>query len=237
MGKSKKKKDTKQTLEYVETEKKFHVPTIKCRSAKQKEFLRVLESHEVTICTGPAGTSKTYTAVYNALKALEKKQVDQIILIKPNIDVPGFELGFLPGSYYEKIDPYCQSFYDQIDKMVGEEKRKQLIGDGKIKLVPIGLCRGRTFDHSYCIIDEVQNCNYDAFKTLITRIGEGSVYNLMGDVGQIDFRHKNESALQRILDLFKDDDTIGTFEFTEDDVVRNPLITKILKKLKTLEGA
>jgi phosphate starvation-inducible protein PhoH and related proteins len=76
MGKSKKKKDTKQTLEYVETEKKFHVPTIKCRSAKQKEFLRVLESHEVTICTGPAGTSKTYTAVYNALKALEKKQVD-----------------------------------------------------------------------------------------------------------------------------------------------------------------
>lgn len=236
MGKSKKKSGTKQTLEFVEKEEKFHVKQIKCRSQKQKQFLKVLESNQITICIGPAGTSKTYTAVYNALKALEKKQVEQIILIKPNIDIPGYELGFLPGDYQEKLDPYLYSYYDQIDKIIGEKFRVQLIKEGKIKVIPIALLRGRTFENSYCIIDEIQNCNYDAFKTIITRIGEGSVYNLLGDVGQIDFKKKSESALQKILDLFRDDPQIGTFEFTEEDVVRHPLITHILNKLKTIEN-
>lgn len=234
-GKSKKVKGTKQTLEYVETPEKFHVPQIKCKSAKQKAFLKVLESNTITICTGPAGTAKTYTAVYAALKALEKKQVEQIILIKPNLDLPGYELGYMPGDYQEKMDPYIISYYDQIDKMIGEKFRVQLVKEGKIKIVPIALLRGRTFENSYCIIDEIQNCNYDAFKTIITRIGEGSVYNLIGDYGQIDFRKKSESALQKILDLFKDDPLIGTFEFTEEDVVRHPLITHILNKLKEIE--
>ena len=236
MGKSKKVKGTKQTLEFKEREEKFHVRPIKCRSQKQKQFLKVLENNQITICIGPAGTSKTYTAVYNALKALEKKQVEQIILIKPNIDIPGYELGFLPGDYQEKLDPYLYSYYDQIDKIIGEKFRVQLIKEGKIKVVPIALLRGRTFENSYCIIDEIQNCNYDAFKTIITRIGEGSIYNLMGDIGQIDFKKKSDSALKKILDLFKDDPEIGTFEFTEEDVVRHPLITHILHKLKTIEN-
>ena len=145
-------------------------------------------------------------------------------------------MGFLPGDYLDKLSPYYYSYNDQIDKIIGEEFRKQLIKENKIKIIPIATLRGRTFDHSYCIIDEIQNCNYDAFKTIITRIGEGSIYNLMGDIGQIDFKKKSESALKKILDLFKDDPKIGTFEFTEDDVVRNPLITHILKKLKTIEN-
>lgn len=235
MGKSKKKSGTKQTLEYIETPKVFHVKTIKCRSAKQKEFLKVLDSNTVTICTGPAGTAKTYTAVYSALKALEKKQVDQIILIKPNISIPGFDLGYLPGGISEKLDPFVYSYYDQLDKMIGEEERKRLIGEGKLIITPISTLRGRTFEHSYVIVDEVQNCNYEAFKTVITRIGEGSIYVLMGDVGQIDWRNKAESPLQKILNLFKDDPEVGTFEFTEDDVIRHPIITHILKKLKTIE--
>lgn len=236
MSKSKKAKKAKQTTEFIEKEEKFHIKPIKCRSQKQKEFLNVLENNQITICIGPAGTSKTYTAVYNALRALEKKQVDQIILIKPNIDIPGYEMGFLPGDYLDKLSPYYYSYNDQIDKIIGEEFRKQLIKENKIKIIPIATLRGRTFDRSYCIIDEIQNCNYDAFKTIITRIGEGSIYNLMGDIGQIDFKKKSESALKKILDLFKDDPKIGTFEFTEDDVVRNPLITHILKKLKTIEN-
>lgn len=233
--KTKKVKGTKQTLQYVEEPDKFHVKQIKCKNLRQKEFLQVLENNTISICIGPAGTSKTYTAVYNALKALEKKQVEQIILIKPNIDIPGYELGFLPGDYQEKLDPYLYSYYDQIDKIIGEKFRIQLIKEEKIKIIPIALLRGRTFEHSYVIIDEIQNCNYDAFKTIITRIGEGSIYNLLGDIGQIDFKKKSDSTLKRILDLFKDDPKIGTFEFTEEDVVRHPLITHILEKLKTIE--
>jgi len=115
MGKSKKKSGTKQTLEYVETEFKWHVKPIKCRTVKQKEFIRTIDSNIVTLCSGPAGTAKTYSAVYAALKALEKKEVEQIILIKPNIDVGGYELGLLPGTYEQKQDPYLYSYYDQID--------------------------------------------------------------------------------------------------------------------------
>ena len=236
MGKSKKVKGTKQTLEYVEEEFKLHVKQIKCRSAKQKQLLKTIEDNIVTLCTGPAGTAKTYTAVYAALKALEKKEVEQILLLKPNVDVGGFELGLLPGSYEEKTDPYLYSYYDQIDQMIGEDARKKLIHDGLIKVVPIALLRGRTFLNSFCLIDEVQNCNYEAFKTIITRIGEGSKYVLMGDIGQIDFKHKGASALEKMVSLFKDDPEIGTFEFTEEDVVRHPIITHILNKLKEIEN-
>ena len=236
MGKSKKKFGTKQQLEYVEKEEKLHVNRIKCRSQKQKQFLKVLESNTVTICIGPAGTSKTYTAVYNALKSLEKKQVDQIVLIKPNLELQGYELGFLPGSLENRMDPYMQSYYDQIDKIIGEKARIKLMEEKRLQIIPITFLRGRTFEHSYVIIDEIQNCNYDAFKTIITRIGEGSIYNLLGDIGQIDFKKKSESALKKILDLFRDDSEIGTFEFTEEDVVRHPIITHILNKLKTIEN-
>ena len=145
MGKSKKVKGTKQTLEYVEEEFKLHVKPIKCRSLKQKQFLKTIEDHVITLGIGPAGTSKSYTAVYAALKALEKKEVEQILLLKPNVDVGGFELGLLPGSYEEKTDPYLYSYYDQIDQMVGEETRNRLIKEGFIKIVPIALLRGRTF--------------------------------------------------------------------------------------------
>ena len=235
MGKSKKVKGTKQTLEYVEEEFKLHVKPIKCRSLKQKQFLKTIEDHVITLGIGPAGTSKSYTAVYAALKALEKKEVEQILLLKPNVDVGGFELGLLPGSYEEKTDPYLYRYYDQIDQMVGEETRNRLIKEGFIKIVPIALLRGRTFLNSFCLIDEVQNCNYEAFKTIITRIGEGSKYVITGDCGQIDFKHKEASALKRMVDLFKDDDQVGTFEFTEEDVVRHPIITHILNKLKEIE--
>ena len=113
--------------------------------------------------------------------------------------------------------------------MIGEDARKKLIHDCLIKVVPIALLRGRTFLNSFCLIDEVQNCNYEAFKTIITRIGEGSKYVLMGDIGQIDFKHKGASALEKMVSLFKDDPEIVTFEFTEEDVVRHQIITHILK--------
>lgn len=128
-----------------------------------------------------------------------------------------------------------QSFYDSIDKMIGEDWRKKLVADNKLVVIPIAFLRGRTLEHSYCIIDEAQNCNAEAFKTIITRIGEGTIFNILGDCSQIDFKKKTESVLEKIVKLFKDDELIGSFEFTEDDVVRHHLITHILKKLKTIE--
>ena len=134
-GKSKKVKGTKQTLEYIEEPKKLHVKTIKCKNAKQKEFLRTIEDKEGTICTGIAGSGKTFMACYQALKMLEKNQIEKIVLVKSVTTIPDEEVGFLPGDIHDKLDPFMISFYGNIDKIIGEDWRKQLVGEGKIQIL------------------------------------------------------------------------------------------------------
>lgn len=234
-GKSKKKKGTKQTLEYVEEPKKFHVKHIKCKNEKQKEFLQSIESHEVTICTGIAGCGKTYLATYAALKALEKGEFEKIVLVKSVTTIPDEEVGFLPGDIHEKLDPFMISFYGNIDKIIGEDERKRLISEKKIQIQPLAFIRGINIDNSIVILDECQNLNTQTFKSIITRIGSDSKYIIMGDTEQIDMKHRSQSVLSKLVELFHDSEKIGTITFTDGDCVRNPIIPYLLDKIKTIE--
>lgn len=235
MGKTKKVKGTKQTLEYIEQPEKFHVKPIKCKNARQKEFLRTMEDNEITVCNGLAGSGKTYVALYYALKALEKGQCEKIVLVKSVTTLDQEDIGFLPGDFQQKLDPFMYSYFGNIDKLIGEEWRKRLVKEGKIQIQPLAYIRGINIDNAVCIIDECQNLYLDAFKSIITRIGENSSYIILGDCEQIDKKNKSRSILKQILDLFQGSDFVGTVEFKPEDCVRNPLIPKILDKLKTLE--
>ena len=154
-GKSKKVHGTKQTLEFVEEEKKFHVKQIKCMNSRQKEFLKSIESHEVSICSGTPGSGKTFLSLYAFLKMLEKNQIEQILLVKSITQIPHEEIGFLKGSLEEKLSPSMQSYFHNIDKLIGEEQRKNLISKGKIKVMPLAFIRGCQFDNAGLIMDEV----------------------------------------------------------------------------------
>lgn len=235
MGKTKKVKGTKQTLEYVEQPEKLHVKAIKCKNSRQKEFIKVMEQNEITLCDGLAGSGKTYVALHFALKALEKGQFDKIVLVKSVTTLDHEDIGFLPGDIQQKMDPFLYSYYGNIDKIIGEEWRKKLVKEGKIQVQPLAYIRGINIDNSICIIDECQNLYLDAFKSIITRIGENSKYIILGDTQQIDKRNKTQSILQKILGLFTDSDFIGTVQFLPEDCVRNPIIPKVLDKLKILE--
>lgn len=235
MGKSKKKAGTKQQLEYVEQPEKLHVRAIKCKNQRQKELLNSIDSYEVTICNGLAGSGKTYVALYYALKALEKGQCEKIVLVKSVTTLDQEDIGFLPGDIQQKMDPFLYSYYGNIDKIIGEEWRKKLIKEGKIQIQPLAYIRGINIDNSVCVIDECQNLYLDAFKSIITRIGENSKYIILGDTQQIDKRNKSNSILKKILDLFKDSQVVGTVEFLAEDCVRNSIIPKILDKLNELE--
>lgn len=235
-GKSKKVLGTKQTLEFVEEEKKFHVKQIKCMNSRQKEFLKSIESHEVTICSGTPGSGKTFLSLYAFLKMLEKNQIEQILLVKSVTQIPHEEVGFLKGSLEEKLSPSMQSYFHNIDKLIGEEQRKNLITKGKIKVVPLAFIRGCQYDNAGLIMDEAQNITMDIFKSLITRIGYNSKYIFLGDTEQCDLRNKNDEALSKIIKIFNDDKNIGIIQFNDEDCVRNPIIPKILQKLRDYEN-
>lgn len=234
-GKSKKVKGTKQTLEYVEEPEKLHVKQIKCKNPRQKEFLKCISEHEVTICTGIAGSGKTYLAVYEALKMLEKNQIEKIVLVKSVTTLPDEEIGFIPGDIQDKLDPFMISFYGNIDKIIGESWRKRLVREGKIQVQPLAFIRGINIDNSIVILDECQNLTMSTFKSIITRIGQDSKYIIMGDTEQIDIKNKNKSVLSKLVELFHDSEQVGTVNFTEEDCVRNPIIPYLLDKLKTIE--
>lgn len=201
------------------------------KTVKQQEFIDLIDEKEVIICKGPSGSGKTYVALAKALDMLGS-YYKQIILVKSLTTVPEEELGSLPGTVEKKLDPYIMSFTWNIDKLCGEGSAKSLMDKKLINILPIAFARGISIDNSIVLIDEVQNLTYHTFKTLITRIGSRSKYILMGDVEQIDRRKKEESPLEKIFDVFKEDPLVGTIEFTDDDCVRNPIIPKILCKLR-----
>ncbi len=207
------------------------VHNFKPMNDKQQEFIDLIDEHEIVVCKGPSGSGKTYVALAKALESLGD-YYKQVILIKSMTTVPEEEMGYLPGDFNEKMDPYIMSFTWSIDKLCGEGAAKSLMDKKLISVMPIAFARGISIDNSIVIIDEVQNLSYHTFKTLITRIGSRSKYILLGDVEQIDRRKKAESPLEKIFDIFSDTPHVGTIEFTDEDCVRNPIIPKILKVLR-----
>lgn len=193
----------------------------------QKKYLEQIENNEITFCYGPAGTSKTFTACYAALKLLKENKIKQIILCKP-IQEAGEKLGFLPGSKEDKVDPYMKSYKSNIEKIIGHDETNLLFDKKVIVFEPLAYMRGDTFDDSLMILDEAQNADWKQLILFITRMGKGSKVILSGDVSQHDIA-KNKVSFHKFIDLFKSVKGIGVHVFGDSDIVRAKILQEVVK--------
>ncbi len=219
------KKNFGKNIEYiVKTPKKSVIP----RSEKQKKYVRALKESEIIISTGPAGTGKTFLAVAVALTMLLDKKIERIILSRPAVEA-GERLGFLPGDMREKVDPYLRPLYDSLYDLLDFEKIQKKIEVGDIEIAPLAFMRGRTLKNSFAILDEAQNATDTQIKMFLTRIGENSKIVINGDPSQIDLPNKSLSGLSRSKKLLGHLNEISVVDFDHTDVVRHPLVSKIVK--------
>ena len=212
-------------IEYIiKTPKKSVIP----RSEKQKKYVRALKDSEIIISSGPAGTGKTYLAVAVALTMLLDKKIERIILSRPAVEA-GERLGFLPGDMREKVDPYLRPLYDALYDLLDFEKIQKRIEIGDIEIAPLAFMRGRTLKNSFAILDEAQNATDTQIKMFLTRIGENSKIVINGDPSQIDLPNKSLSGLKRSKEILGHLNEISIIDFDHTDVVRHPLVSKIVK--------
>jgi len=217
--------NSKKNIEYiVKTPKKSVIP----RSEKQKNYVRALKDSDIIISTGPAGTGKTFLAVAVALTMLLDKKIERIILSRPAVEA-GERLGFLPGDMREKVDPYLRPLYDSLYDLLDFEKIQKKIEVGDIEIAPLAFMRGRTLKNSFAILDEAQNATDTQIKMFLTRIGENSKIVINGDPSQIDLPNKSLSGLNRSKKLLGHLNEISVVDFDHKDVVRHPLVSKIVK--------
>ena len=212
-------------VEYIiKTPKKSVIP----RSEKQKSYIRALKESDIVISAGPAGTGKTFLAVAVALTMLLEKKIERIILSRPAVEA-GERLGFLPGDMREKVDPYLRPLYDSLYDLLDFEKIQKKIEVGDIEIAPLAFMRGRTLKNSFAILDEAQNATDTQIKMFLTRIGENSKIVINGDPSQIDLPNKSMSGLNRSKQLLGNLKEISVVDFDHTDVVRHPLVSKIVK--------
>ena len=216
---------TDKKIEYIiKTPKKSVIP----RSEKQKNYVRALRESDIIISCGPAGTGKTFLAVAVALTMLLDKKIEKIILSRPAVEA-GERLGFLPGDMREKVDPYLRPLYDSLYDLLDFEKIQKRIEIGDIEIAPLAFMRGRTLKNSFAILDEAQNATDTQIKMFLTRIGENSKIVINGDPSQIDLPNKSLSGLNRSKKLLGHLNEISVVDFDHSDVVRHPLVSKIVK--------
>ena len=219
------KNSTNKNIEYIiKTPKKSVIP----RSEKQKNYVRALRESDIVISAGPAGTGKTFLAVAVALTMLLEKKIERIILSRPAVEA-GERLGFLPGDMREKVDPYLRPLYDSLYDLLDFEKIQKKIEIGDIEIAPLAFMRGRTLKNSFAILDEAQNATDTQIKMFLTRIGENSKIVINGDPSQIDLPNKSLSGLNRSKKILGNLNEISVVDFDHSDVVRHPLVSKIVK--------
>lgn len=202
------------------------------RTDKQRFFVDLIEDKEVVIAEGVPGSGKTFVALATALSLLGKTY-KKLILVKSVTTLPDEDLGYLPGDQLQKMEPFMLSYKWNVDKICGEGAFDGLLKKKLIEILPLAFVRGLSIDNAVVIIDETQNLSDHTFKTIMTRIGTDSKYVFLGDTEQVDKKKKNESCLNKVVDIFKDSNIVGTVEFTDEDCVRNPIIPKILEALRT----
>ncbi|MBT3564463.1 MAG: PhoH family protein [Gammaproteobacteria bacterium] len=202
--------------------------SIKPRGRNQIGYIRAIRSNDINFGVGPAGTGKTYLAVACAVEALEQEQVRRILLVRPAVEA-GEKLGFLPGDLSQKIDPYLRPLYDALYEMLGFERVEKLIEKNVIEVAPLAYMRGRTLNNSYIILDESQNTTVEQMKMFLTRVGFGSTVVVTGDITQIDLPNKTMSGLRHVLTVLKDINGISFTHFSSRDVVRHPLVQRIVE--------
>ena len=206
---------------------------LKCKNPRQKKYAKMIEANQITLCTGPAGVGKSYISVVKALELLKnpKNSYKKIIIITPIVESED-KIGYLKGDLDSKIFPYLYSTYYLIDKVIGKENREKLVDLEIILPMVMTHLRGVNIDDSIVVFEEAQNSTKKGMKTFLTRIGYNTKFIISGDIEQIDrFKNDNESGLKDVVEKLKSVDDVGIMnDFTNDDVVRNPLITKILDK-------
>lgn len=213
-----------------------HGKQIKYKTLGQKRYIDAIRRSHITFAVGPAGTGKTYLAVAMAVAAYKNKEVDKIILTRPAVEA-GERLGFLPGDLQSKVDPYLRPLYDALQEMLGAETYQKLIERGSIEVAPLAYMRGRTLSEAFIILDEAQNTTREQMKMFLTRMGEGSRMVITGDVTQIDLPDGKASGLKHAVRLLKNVEGISTVELSGKDVVRNPLVMRIIKAYAEEEEA
>lgn len=205
---------------------------LKCKNQKQKEFIHLIDNNEITVCIGDSGVGKSYLSIAKALELLKDSEngFDRLYIITPIVEIEE-SIGYLKGSLTEKMDPYLYSIYYLIDKIVGEDTRKKLVDSELIKPLCTSYLRGVNIDNAILLVDEAQNMSVKGIKTLLTRIGYNSKFIISGDINQIDrFKKAGESGLKYIFDKLNGIEGIGFIEFGLEDIVRNPIIGKMLNK-------
>ena len=210
-----------------ETALKLRRGVIRGRGVNQSRYIRNIQTHDINFGIGPAGTGKTYLAVACAVSAFENDEIRRIVLVRPAVEA-GERLGFLPGDLAQKVDPYLRPLYDALYEMLGFERVGKLIERSVIEIAPLAYMRGRTLNESFIILDEAQNTTVEQMKMFLTRIGFGSTAVINGDVTQIDLPSGKQSGLRQVMGVLKSVDGISFNFFKSKDVVRHPLVAKIL---------
>lgn len=207
---------------------------IRARNKTQQEMVKAYFSSDLIFATGPAGTGKTYIAIALAVRALKNREIKRIILTRPAVEA-GERLGFLPGDLKDKLDPYLQPLYDALGDMIPVRKLQEFMADGTIQIAPLAYMRGRTLDRACVILDEAQNTNLGQLKMFLTRMGANAKFIVTGDASQVDLPNKKDSGLIRGINLLKDLKGVSVISFTSEDIVRHPLVTKIVKAFDKAE--
>ena len=198
------------------------------RTIRQKAYVEAIETHELTFAIGPAGTGKTFLATVLAARLLNEKKIEKIILTRPAVEA-GENLGFLPGDLQQKVDPYLRPLYDSLHTIFGSERTNTLIEKGIIEVAPIAFMRGRTLDNSLIILDEAQNTTSSQMRMFLTRLGDRSKMVVNGDITQVDLKNGENSGLVEASKIFDNTEGIKICYLTVEDVVRHPLVQKIIE--------
>ncbi len=209
---------------------------VKARTVNQKRLVKEYYDNDLIFALGPAGTGKTYTAIALAVRALKNREVKRLILTRPAVEA-GERLGFLPGDLKEKLDPYLQPLYDALQDMIPAKKLQSLMEDGTIQIAPLAYMRGRTLDKAFVILDEAQNTSLSQLKMFLTRMGNDAKFIVTGDATQIDLPHKDDSGLLKGVEMVRSIRGISVVNFTKEDIVRHPLVTKIIEAFDRKEAS
>ena len=209
---------------------------IKAKTINQQKLVAEANKHAMVFAVGPAGTGKTYTAIALAVRALKAKEVKRIVLTRPAVEA-GENLGFLPGDMKDKLDPYMMPLYDALRDMIPPEKLIQMMEYGIIEIAPLAFMRGRTLDNAFVILDEAQNATVMQMKMFLTRMGQTAQFIVTGDMSQIDLPSKQRSGLSYALDALKGVEDLGVVRLNQNDVIRHPLVKKIIEAFEKKEAS
>ena len=208
---------------------------IKARNKTQQDMVKAYFDNDLIFAVGPAGTGKTYIAIALAVRALKNREIKRIILTRPAVEA-GERLGFLPGDLKDKLDPYLQPLYDALGDMIPAKRLQEFMAEGTIQRAPLAYMRGRTLDRACVILDEAQNTNLGQLKMFLTRMGCDAKFIVTGDASQIDLPNKKDSGLIKGIELTKNIKGVSTIIFRNEDIVRHPLVSKIVKAFEKAEG-